>query len=78
MEEFGTSRKYVLSLLQKEPNNRQALELESLIRDRVTKDGLVGLAIAGGAAVAIAATGVLLAKWPHRCICDWLASAFSI
>lgn len=41
------------SFLKIEPNNRQAVELKAIIKDRVRKDGLRGAAIAGGAALVV-------------------------
>uniref|UniRef100_A0A4X2L7L6 Uncharacterized protein n=1 Tax=Vombatus ursinus TaxID=29139 RepID=A0A4X2L7L6_VOMUR len=40
--------KYVRRLLQTEPQNNQAKELESLIDKAMKKDGLVGMSIVGG------------------------------
>lgn len=51
--------------LQYEPNNHQALKLKGYIKERLTKDGLIGMAITGGAALALGslvALGLSLAK----------------
>merc|ERR1712042_25687 len=40
-------------LYQVEPGNRQAQELEVIASKRLEKDGMVGMAVAGGAAVAL-------------------------
>ncbi|XP_059159564.1 mitochondrial fission 1 protein-like isoform X2 [Physella acuta] len=36
-----------------EPNNRQALQLHNYVKDKMKKDGLLGIAIVGGAALAL-------------------------
>lgn len=52
-------RKYNLALdcvehfLQFEPENRQAQQLRTFIKEKLTKDGLVGMAITGGAALVV-------------------------
>lgn len=52
-------KKYNLALdcvehfLQFEPENRQAKQLRAYIKERLTKDGLVGMAITGGAALVL-------------------------
>lgn len=51
--------------LQFEPKNYQALKLKTYIKERLTKEGLIGMAITGGAALAIGslvALGLSLAK----------------
>jgi fission 1 protein len=48
-----------------EPENRQAQELDKLIKDKMTKEGLLGMAMVGGAALAIGGLvglGMALAK----------------
>jgi len=52
LKEYTTARKYVRALLQVEPGNRQAQELESIVTKRLEHDGMVGMAVAGGAALA--------------------------
>jgi len=53
LKEYATALKYVRALLQVEPGNRQAQELEAIVTKRLEKDGMVGMAVAGGAAVAL-------------------------
>jgi mitochondrial fission 1 protein len=53
-------------LLDLEPANLQAGSLKSLIDDRVAKEGLVGVAIVGGIAVAAGIVGSLLFKGSSR------------
>lgn len=50
------SRKHIKTLLDAEPDNIQAINLNNQLNDQVAKDGMVGLAIAG---TAIAAVGIL-------------------
>lgn len=55
----------IKKFLSVEPANRQAQELEQVIKDRMTKEGLKGLAIAGGAALVVGGLvglGMALAK----------------
>jgi len=52
LKEYSTALKYIRALLQVEPGNRQAQELEVIASKRLEKDGMVGMAVAGGAAVA--------------------------
>ncbi|KAK9239047.1 hypothetical protein V1525DRAFT_399663 [Lipomyces kononenkoae] len=54
---YVEARRYNDLLMDREPNNMQARSLNKLIDDRVAKEGLVGLAIIGGA---VAASGILL------------------
>jgi len=49
LKEYATALKYVRALLQVEPGNRQAQELEALVSKKLEKDGMVGMAVAGGA-----------------------------
>jgi len=53
LKEYSTALKYIRALLQVEPGNRQAQELEVIASTRLKKDGMVGMAAAGGAAVAL-------------------------
>ncbi|KAK9324258.1 hypothetical protein V1517DRAFT_318176 [Lipomyces orientalis] len=54
---YVEARRYNDLLMDREPNNLQARSLNKLIDDRVAKEGLVGLAIIGGA---VAAGGIIL------------------
>jgi fission 1 protein len=51
-------RKYNEELLTQEPDNLQSLSLRKLIKDKVERDSLIGMALAGGA---VAAVGIALA-----------------
>ena len=53
LREYVTALKYIRALLSVEPGNRQAQELEVMVSKRLEKDGLVGVAVAGGTAVAL-------------------------
>ncbi|KAJ5899283.1 hypothetical protein N7495_004027, partial [Penicillium taxi] len=63
---YGEARRYNDLLLQKEPANLQAASLGSLIDDRVAKEGLMGIAIVGGLAVAAGVVGSLILKGTRR------------
>ena len=65
IHEYQRAHDCIKKFLSVEPNNRQAQDLEKLIKDRLTKEGLKGLAIAGGAAIALGGLvglGMALAK----------------
>ncbi|KAJ5643337.1 Mitochondrial fission 1 protein [Penicillium longicatenatum] len=63
---YGEARRYNDLLLEKEPANLQAASLGSLIDDKVAKEGLVGIAIVGGLAVAAGLVGSLVLKGARR------------
>ena len=52
IKEYQTALKYVRALLQVQPGNRQAQDLEAVVTKRMEKDGLKGMAIVGGATLA--------------------------
>lgn len=65
MKEYSKALKYVRSFLTIEPGNQQVLQLETLIKKRMDKEGLIGMAVAGGICVAmgaIVAVGMKLAS----------------
>ena len=65
IKEYQVALKYVRGLLQVEPGNRQAQELESIIKKKMEKEGLVGMAGVGGATLALGGLvglGIALAK----------------
>jgi fission 1 protein len=45
--------KFIRGLLQVEPGNRQAQELEAIIQKKMEKEGLIGMAVVGGATLAL-------------------------
>ncbi|CAI7584725.1 unnamed protein product [Penicillium bialowiezense] len=63
---YGEARRYNDLLLEKEPANLQAASLGSLIDDKVAKEGLMGIAIVGGLAVAAGVIGSLVLKGTRR------------
>ncbi|PRP81041.1 hypothetical protein PROFUN_11119 [Planoprotostelium fungivorum] len=58
---YTEAKTYVQALLQIEPNNGQARELEGMILNKIKDEGLVGMALVGGAAAAVAVGGILVA-----------------
>jgi fission 1 protein len=57
---YAEARRYNDLLLQKEPANMQANDLSALIDDKVAKEGLMGVAIVSGLAVAAGVVGGVL------------------
>ena len=55
LKEYQRAKECVKKFLQVEPENRQARELEKLINDKMTKEGLLGMAMVGGGVLAIGA-----------------------
>jgi len=53
LKEYVDSLKHVKKLLQKEPANRQALELEKIVQKKMEREALTGMAVAGGAVLAV-------------------------
>lgn len=59
---YGEARRYNDLLLENEPANLQASNLRTLIDDKVAKEGLVGVAIVSGVAVAAGVIGGILLR----------------
>lgn len=59
---YAEARRYNDLLLDKEPGNLQSQSLRTLIEDKVSKEGMMGLAIAGGLAVAAGIVGGMLMR----------------
>lgn len=59
---YGDARRYNDLLLDKEPTNQQAGNLRQLIDDKVAKEGLMGVAIISGVAVAAGVIGGVLLR----------------
>ncbi|XP_002734304.1 mitochondrial fission 1 protein-like [Saccoglossus kowalevskii] len=65
LKEYTKALNYIRAILKNEPKNHQALELEKLIKKKMNREGLMGMAIVGGAALALGSLvglGVALAK----------------
>ena len=63
---YAEARRYNDLLLDKEPNNLQAASLRTLIDDKVAREGMMGMAIVGGIAVAAGIVGGLIMKSSKR------------
>ncbi|EOD49842.1 mitochondria fission 1 protein [Neofusicoccum parvum] len=63
---YAEARRYNELLLDLEPANLQAGSLKTLIDDRVQKEGMVGVAIVGGIAVAAGVLGSFLIRGSRR------------
>jgi mitochondrial fission 1 protein len=57
---YAEARRFNDSLLTLEPANLQAASLRDLIEEKVQKEGLMGVAIVGGLAVAAGVVGSLM------------------
>jgi len=57
---YGEARRYNDLLLEKEPGNLQAINLRTLIDDKVSKEGMVGMAIVGGVTVVVGIAASLM------------------
>ncbi|KAL9117246.1 MAG: hypothetical protein Q9187_006218 [Circinaria calcarea] len=63
---YAEARRYNDLLLDLEPGNLQAGSLRGLIDDKVAKDGLVGVAILSGVAIAAGVLGSMIFKGARR------------
>jgi len=63
---YGEARHYNERLLEHEPENMQAASLRQLIDDKVAKEGMMGIAIVGGVALAAGVVGGLLFKGSRK------------
>ncbi|KAM3515246.1 hypothetical protein MY11210_001139 [Beauveria gryllotalpidicola] len=59
---YGEARRYNDLLLDREPANLQAANLRQLIDDRVSREGLLGVAILSGVGLAAGVVGAFLMK----------------
>ncbi|KAH0565201.1 mitochondrial membrane protein [Trichoglossum hirsutum] len=63
---YAEARRYNDQLLDKEPANLQASSLKDLIDDKVAKEGLMGVAILSGVAIAAGVVGGMLFRGVGR------------
>ena len=63
---YAEARRYNDLLLDHEPANLQAGSLRSLIDDKVAKEGMMGVAIVGGLAIAAGVVGSMIFKGARR------------
>ena len=63
---YAEARRYNDQLLDHEPGNLQATSLRDLIDEKVQKEGLMGMAIVGGVAVAAGVLGSMIFKGARR------------
>jgi mitochondrial fission 1 protein len=63
---FAEARKYNDLLLDHEPANLQAADLRRLIDDKVAKEGMMGVAIISGVAIAAGVVGGILFRGRRR------------
>ncbi len=63
---YAEARRYNDLLLDHEPANLQAGSLRSLIDDKVAKEGLMGVAILSGVAIAAGVVGGMLFRGAKR------------
>ena len=59
---YGEARRYNDLLAEKEPGNLQAADLRTMIDNKVAKEGLMGVAIISGVAVAAGVIGGVLLR----------------
>lgn len=63
---YAEARRYNDLLLDKEPANMQAASLRGLIDDKVAREGLMGVAILSGVAIAAGVVGGMIFKGAGR------------
>ncbi|KAL9594643.1 MAG: hypothetical protein Q9219_006927 [cf. Caloplaca sp. 3 TL-2023] len=63
---YSEARRYNDALLDQEPGNLQASSLRGLIDDKVAKEGMMGVAIVSGVAIAAGVVGGMLLKGSRR------------
>ncbi|KAL0121504.1 hypothetical protein PUN28_006783 [Cardiocondyla obscurior] len=65
VKEYSKALSYVRAFLQIEPGNVQVQNLEAVIKKKMEKEGLVGMAVAGGVVIGLASIlglGIAMAK----------------
>ncbi|RLV92809.1 Mitochondria fission 1 protein [Spathaspora sp. JA1] len=61
--DYTNAKRYIQALLYSEPENQQAQALLESIDDRITKDGLIGIGIVGGAlAIGVGVIGAIIRR----------------
>lgn len=61
--DYSSARQYIEELLMIEPENSQGKAMKNVIEDKITKEGLIGLGVAGGVlAVGIGIIGALVRR----------------
>lgn len=61
--DYASAREYIEELLKIEPENSQGLAMKEVIEDRITREGLIGLGIAGGVlALGVGIVGALIRR----------------
>lgn len=55
LKDYGTALKYCDAFLQIEPNNQQVISLQEYCQKELHREGITGLAVAGGATLALGA-----------------------
>ncbi|EGV63843.1 mitochondrial membrane protein [Yamadazyma tenuis] len=61
--DYTSARQYIEELLKIEPDNSQGQAMKNVIEDKITKEGLIGLGIAGGIlAVGVGIIGALIRR----------------
>ena len=63
---YAEARRYNDLLLEKEPTNMQAQSLRGLIDDKVAREGMMGVAILSGIAIAAGVVGGMIFKGVGR------------
>ena len=58
LKNYTEAKRYLSKLLSKEPNNMQAISLNGMIDRDVKTEGLIGVAIAGGAVAVMGAIAI--------------------
>lgn len=61
--DYSSAREYIEQLLAIEPENSQGKAMKNVIEDKITKEGLIGLGVAGGVlALGIGIVGALVRR----------------
>lgn len=61
--DYASARQYIEELLKIEPDNSQGKAMKSVIEDKITREGLTGLGIAGGVlALGLGVLGVMMRR----------------